>query len=379
MRMFARRRRGLVASLATIVALLAVGVVVVLAQNAELERGQQVLREQNVELERRGRVSRRVARFAQDFLAESSLMSARGRDYTVREALDVAAANLADETFEDPEIEAELQQLIGGTYRSLSLPAVAEPHLRRARELWLQVEGAGSPRAVRCAVDLLVALREQGKTGAARAVVDAMVAQFPEAARGDALWWTVQHHRAYVLRHEGRLREAMDLFVEVLAARERLLGPEHDDTIVTMHNLGNLQLHLDRFEAAERTLSAAVQRCRDGNVPAASRLQIEDNLAEVWRELGRLDEAAQKHREMMAEYDAMVGPDHQITIGCGYHLLKVLYAQRAFEELHELATDLLVRCERTFGERDYRTMDVRSQRTSRSVASSCSSSNSRCA
>ncbi len=400
-RMFARRRAGLVLSLAVIALLVVVALVVVLAQNSELNRrGAELTRkngvlatskdqlqaqnaelerqrlqlksrnsalalreaqleQQNLELARRERVSKRVAQFAGDFLHNSSLMAARGANYTVREALDEAAKSIVGETFEDAETEAQLRELIGDTYRGLSMPGVAVPHLERALHLWREVEGPGSPRTVLMAIGLVVALRENGRQADAEQLVESLHDQFSNEDREDSeLFWTIQHNRAYIMRHAGKLRDAEALFRKTLAARERLLGGDAHGTLVTMHNLGTLMLGLRDPEAARDVLAEAVKRAKRSDHPVASTLQIVDNLAEAWRDLGELDKAAKCHRETMAGFEELVGPDDQLTIGCGYHLLKVLHRQGKRDELETLATELLERCERTFGEDDYRTLDV---------------------
>ncbi|MCA8948356.1 MAG: protein kinase [Planctomycetes bacterium] len=345
LKLFARRRRGLVLALASIV-LVALGALgIVLAQGAEIVQ--------------RERVARRVAQFTRDFLAESSLMATKGIDYTVREALDSATAELEGETFGDPEIEAELRGLIGETYESLALPKVAEPHLARARELWLELEGPASRRASATAMVLAVTLRDLGRMAEAHDLLEATASTFdPATADDDPLWWNLQHNRAFLLRHDGRLRDAEALFRAVLAARERLLGEAAPETIVTLHTLGTLLLTLDEPAAARDVLADAVARSERSGEPAASTWQIADNLAQAWARLGRLDEAAAQHRAAMEFFDGLAGPDHLVTLGCGYHLLQVLRMQNDCKALEQLATDLLARCQRAFGADDYRTMDV---------------------
>lgn len=379
-RMFARRRAGLVVSSAVILLLVVVALVVVLAQNAELNRRgkeltsknaalatserklqerNQELQQQNLELARRERVSRRLARFTGDFLHESSLMKANGPDYTVRQALAAAAKSIEQETFDDAETEAEIRGLIGETYRGLSMPQVAVPHLERAISLWRQVEGEDSLRARALGISLVVTLREGGRQQDAERLVEELHAQFSEGGReDDEQYWAVQHNRAYVMRHAGKLDDAEKLYRTTLAARERLLGKDDPATLATMHNLGVLLLGLRDPEGARDLLREAVARARRAGEAEWSMLMMMDNLAEAWRDLGQLDRAAECHRECMAGFERIVGPDDQLTIGCGYHLLKVLYRQGKRDELETLARDLLARCERTFGAEDYRTLDV---------------------
>ncbi|MCB9878254.1 MAG: serine/threonine protein kinase [Planctomycetes bacterium] len=344
LRLFARRRRGLVAAVTAIVAVVVLSLLVVLAQNRELEQ--------------RERLARRVAGFARDFLAESSVMQTRGTDYTVREALDVAADRLADERFEDPAIEAELRQLVGETYRGLSLPAVAEGHLQRARTLWTAVEGPVGPRRMRAATSLLLTWHDLGRDAEAQALLDELERDYAAVATDDATWWSLRHNRAFLLRGQGRLRDAEAIYREVVAARERLLGAGDDETIVTRHNLGTLLMALGQPDEARQVLERALADAEASQQPEASVWQIADNLAEAWREGGRLDEAAAMHRRAMAGYEQLLGPDHALTIGCGYHLLKVLFRQGEFDELGTLSRELLQRCTRAFGDDDYRTLDV---------------------
>jgi len=344
-RMFARRRAGLVGSAAMILAVLVSSVVVFWLQNNELERRQQV--------------SERSAKFTRDVLQQASLGAARGAAFTVREAVDVAAANLDKETFDEPEIEVELRELLGSVYLDLSQPDNARQHLLRARDIWQEIEGPKSKRGIAAAMTLVVALREEGRVGEAEELIEAIHTDYGSSPdRDDVQFWRVQHNRAYIMRHVGKLRDAEVLFRDVVAARERLLGPDDYATIVTMHNLGNLYLNLRQPEEARDVLADALRRCERSDHPVGSTLQIADNLAQAWCDLGELDKAVAKHREAMLGFEKLMGPDNHLTLGCGYHLLKVLKEQKNFVEIESLARDLLARCERTFGKEDYRTMDI---------------------
>jgi len=67
--------------------------------------------------------------------------NANGRDVTVREVLDAAAARLDAELAAQPLVQAGLRETIGQTYLSLGLLDEAEVQLRRALEQRLQLLG----------------------------------------------------------------------------------------------------------------------------------------------------------------------------------------------------------------------------------------------
>ena len=344
-RMFARRRKGLVAAIATILLLLVGGLLVVVYQNIELRRGEQL--------------TRRVAKFARDFLAESGVQRTKGVDYTVREALDLAAASIADEVFEDPRIEIELRELIGETYLGLALPDEGRPHLQRAIDLLREIEGADGRNTIRMETSMVILLQDLGQTEAAKQLL-ADVERRAAAAltTEDVEWWRVQHNRAWLMRHDGQWRDAELVYRDVVAARERLLGTDAEETIVSLHNLANLVAQMGRPQEGQELLQEALDRARRAGHSQVSIWQIADNLAEIWAGLGDFERAAKQHREAMDGFTQLLGPDHQLTLGCGYHLLKALYRLQQFDRVDELGTDLLARCERAFGSDDSRTMDV---------------------
>ena len=96
----------------------------------------------------------------------------------VEEPADEAFEEAVGETFEDAETEAQLRELIGDTYRGLSMSGVAVPHLERALHLWREVEGPSSRRTVLVAIGLVVALRENGRQADAEQLVESLHDQF---------------------------------------------------------------------------------------------------------------------------------------------------------------------------------------------------------
>lgn len=344
-RLFARRRRGTVAALAAIAATIVVAVIALATQNVALQRQQ--------------RQSARVAGFAREFLGLADVTMDRGVDYTVREALDVAARGLASETFAEPLVEAELRLLVGDAYRGLSLPTTALPHLHRAVELYRAELGPDDRQTIAAEsswalthVDLEhLEVAEGAFTELVRRTAAALPSDDPVALR-------VLHDQAYLWRSCGRLHDAEQRYRAVLAARERTLGRTAAATIVTQHNLGTLLLAKHEPAAAHEVLRDCLDRSRAAGEARTSTWQIADNLAEALRDLGQLEAAAAMHRESMDGFARLLGPDHALTLGCGYHLLKVLHRSGDRVGMRALVLDLLPRCERTFGPDHRRTMGV---------------------
>ena len=344
-RLFARRRRGVVVAIVAITATIVVAVVALALQNVALQRQQ--------------RQSARVAAFAREFLGLADVTMDRGVDYTVREALDVAARGLTGETFAEPLVEAELRLLLGDAYRGLSLPTTALPHLHRAVELYRAELGPDDRLTITAESSWALAhvdldhldVAEAAFTELARRVATALPSDDPVALR-------VLHDQAFLWRTTGRLQDAEQRYREVLATRERTLGRTAAATIVTQHNLGTLLLARHEPAAAHDVLRDCLDRSRAAGEARTSTWQIADNLAEALRDLGQLEAAAAMHRESMDGFARLLGPDHALTLGCGYHLLKVLHRAGDRTGMRALALDLLPRCERTFGPDHRRTLGV---------------------
>jgi hypothetical protein len=82
------------------------------------------------------------------------------------------------------------------------------------------------------------------------------------------------------------------LYEQVLADRERLLGPDHPDTLQSRHNLAN-----------------------------------------SYRAAGRLDEAISLHEQVLADRERLLGPDHPDTLTSRHNLADANRAAGRADEL----------------------------------------------
>jgi tetratricopeptide (TPR) repeat protein len=101
----------------------------------------------------------------------------------------------------------------------------------------------------------------------------------------------------------------------LLAASERVLGPDHPDTLAARNNLGEAYRVAGRRDKAislhEQNLAA---RERDLGLDHPSTLAARNNLAAAYGDAGRLDEAISLDEQNLAARERVLGPDHPDTL-----------------------------------------------------------------
>jgi tetratricopeptide (TPR) repeat protein len=109
----------------------------------------------------------------------------------------------------------------------------------------------------------------------------------------------------------GRAAEAILLFEDILVARERILGPKHPDTLTSQNNLAATYQDADRFAEAillfKLTLAA---RERLFGADHDSTLNSRADLAAAFRATGRVSEAIPLLEQTVAERERVLGADH---------------------------------------------------------------------
>ena len=112
----------------------------------------------------------------------------------------------------------------------------------------------------------------------------------------------------------GRVADAIPLFEQTLAARERLLGPDHSDTLTSRNNLANAYQDAGRVADAiplfELNLAA---RERLLGVGHPRTLSSRSNLAAAYRDAGRVAEAISLLEQTLADRERVLGPEHPDT------------------------------------------------------------------
>ncbi len=199
---------------------------------------------------------------------------AAGADYTMRQALDDAAASLEGRTWEHPAVQARLRIVLGDAYRALAQLAPAERQLTTA-------------------------------------------AMTLRALPGDQRTALAQAHVALgiVRSLQGRPDEARGLLQEAIALRTALHGDDHIDVAVARARLGAV---LTEPLAAEEQLRLALPIVRRAtNLPPTELPELLANLAVMRYQRGDHAAAEALWRESLTLFERCVAEDHP-------HRLKVL-------------------------------------------------------
>ncbi len=301
--LFARRNRVVVGAAAAILVALVVAVLVSARYAIQA-------RNQAREAERRAVESEKTCAFLQQLLAAADPKQAKGREVTVREVLDQAAARIDGELNDQPEIEASVRTTIGKTYSSLGFFDEAKIHLDEALDLYEKVRGKDD-----------------------RDTLNAMI------------------NVAYLLMVVERFDEAEQVYLEALA-RCRDQRDEHTwGTMASLRGLGQIYRALGRYSESEERLKEALEVCRtEVGRHNPNNFHLMNDLARLYSYQTRYGEAEAMARSALEDGIRWLGDDHPTTESFR-HTLGIIYKKTGrFEEAEALLTQCLERRFRIKGE-----------------------------
>ncbi len=385
---FMRRNRTAVAAGSTVAAILVVSVIGITASMLKAKHAQH----DAASAEAR---SSATVKFFTDLLVSADPFgrSYQGSDYTVRELLDEASAQVDAATDTDPAVEAAIRLTLGKTYRSLSLYDSGEPHLRRALQLREETSGTTSP-------EYLIARRELGMLVLGKrqlaeaerhinAVVDAMddvftgqpaeIVQsiigmaelervrgaFSEAASLLNQAATLQTKSnasdvaiAETLQQLGEVRveeadyaKAEEPLRRALALRRRTFGESHPLVAESMSVLGFGLGQLGQSEEAEQFLTRAydMKAAHLGeDHPSTGNTAL--LTAHFYTRIGRIDQAELMYRRVLELERNRVGVEHREYAIVAMSLAHNLRRQKKFDEARALLEQAITALESTHGE-----------------------------
>jgi tetratricopeptide (TPR) repeat protein len=327
----------------------------------------------------------RVVELLKDLFRVSEPGGARGREITARELLDRAAVDIEQGLADEPEVQAEMWDIIGDIYRQLSLFDESEPLLERALRLreeqldpqdlritstllhlgqlrfeqWRYDEAVASlERALELLdrdrspdttvlVDVLIqhaaALNELSRTDEAQAAVDRALQTLDDSvAEKDRRKAQALSVSGYIDWTLGNDAEAGDHFREALELNRRTLGEEHwktaeshYDLATSIHVQGNLDEARPFYERALAIYEASL---------GAEHTHLSDVL-NAWAVLEKQagdNGAAERMYLRSAEINRLaLGPNNEGSATALTNLSKLYAAQDRLSEAEEAAARAL--------------------------------------
>jgi tetratricopeptide (TPR) repeat protein len=283
--------------------------------------------------------SRQVTRFLEDMLQGVGPSVALGRDTRLlREILDNTAQRVAKDVKDQPDVEAEILNVIGEVYRGLAQYEQAEQMHRQALGIQMKLRGPQGLDVARSLLNLSGALLGQDQlAGAETACREALEIrrkllgeEHPEVARSLAALGLARQSR-------GDLAEAEPLLRQALAMQRKLLPADDPSIAASLRDLARLLHSQDQSGEAERLLreALAIQRrvWGEDDLRVASLL---GNLGAVLASQGNLAEAEAMQRDALIRNRKLFGKEHPAVAGSLGDLVGVLQREGKLQKIETL-------------------------------------------
>jgi len=298
-----RRHRAFVMGLAAVLAVLAAGTVIsaIFALHAKQQ----------------AKNAQAVADFlGRDILGAVVPSQLKGRELTLRYALDTASEKLEAQFQTQPLVEASIRFWLGLAYRSQGEPCDAALHLRRARGIYREELGEGHPRTM---------------------------------SATDNLGW--------VYLDLGRYGNATELLAEAFSTARRRYGDEDRRTLNLMNTLATTYLDLGRYDEAERLFSRGAEiSLRSLGRESNATLFMTGNLGGTYEAQGRYDDAERQYLRTLRLSEGTWGQENKWRLVYECFLARTYTAQRKYGKAGSLFQTTLDRTNRIWAKESLPTL-----------------------
>jgi serine/threonine protein kinase/tetratricopeptide (TPR) repeat protein len=324
LRKYVRRHRIGVAAAAGVVAVL---IAFAVMQAVQLRR---ITRERDR--------ANRITEFMTNMFKVSDPSEARGNSITAREIMDTASKEIDAGLAKDPELQAQMMNVMGKVYENLGLFPRAHSLLTGAVDIRRRVLGPRNPDTLTSMSNLGSVLDDEGHYAEAEKLLRE-TGDIQRRVLGpnhpDTLF--SMNELGWALLNEGRHAEAEKLDRETLDIRRRVLGPEHPDTLRSMASLaGTLeqQGHYPEAEKLQRDVLDIDRRVLGPEHPGTLTAML--NLSVYLLDEGRYAEAEKLLRETGDIQRRVLGPEHEGTLLTMLDLSVTLTREGRYAEAEKL-------------------------------------------
>ncbi len=335
----------------------------------------------------------RVTEFMTRMFEVSDPSEARGNDIRAREILDKASQDVEKGLTKDPELQAQMADVMGTVYMKLGLYKKAETLLRHAVEIRRRVLGAGNAQTLTSMETLGEILAKESRYPEAekwlRETVDGrrrlLGAQHRDTLRvmsslallmnseghfsdaekinretretarrvfgpEDRLVTDISRNLAIDLAYEGRLADSEKEFRQILANDQRFYGAGHLQVILDVGNLGSILQMEERYSEAEKVYIEGVKGARAVLGPEhPDTLRLMGNLGQTLTHEQRYAEAAKLLREVFDVKRRTLGPENRSTLVTAGSLAEALRMTNQLREAEDLTRQNLSIEQRVLG------------------------------
>jgi serine/threonine protein kinase len=294
----------------------------------------------------------RITEFMTSMFNVSDPSEARGNSITAREILEKASKEIDQGLEKDPEVQAQMMDVMGNVYVELGLYPRAESLRRRTVDIRRRTLGPLNPDTLKSMNDLAWTLFEQQAhlDEAEKLQREALDIARHTLGPNDVKTLKVMRDLAGTLLIEGRYAESEKLMRNALGAQRHILGPYHRDTMMSINNLGSVLREEGRYAEAEKLQREALDihdRVFGRNNPRT--LTTMNNLAWTLEWQGQYAEAEKLYREALDIERRVLGSEHSNTLFTIRRLGSVLREEGYYGEAERLQREGVDIDRRVFG------------------------------
>jgi tetratricopeptide (TPR) repeat protein len=126
--------------------------------------------------------------------------------------------------------------------------------------------------------------------------------------------WNALNSIGNLYTHQGKLKEAEEIYQRALEGKKKALGPDHSSTLATVNNLGLLYSHQGKPKEAEEMYQRALAGKEKALGPDhLSTLNTVNNLGLLYSHQGKPKEAEEIYQRALTGKEKALGPDHSKT------------------------------------------------------------------
>ncbi|MGI9174442.1 MAG: tetratricopeptide repeat protein [Rhodothermales bacterium] len=252
----------------------------------------------------------------------------------------------------DPEVQAEMLEVLGEVSQSLTFYKEAMPLLERALSTQRQLYNADHPKMASTVYQLALLQQRSGNYDAAEPLFKESlairrrlyrVASHPDVAES-------LHGLAGIYHRKGRYAEAEPLYREALRQRRVLYGNHHAIVAKNLEHMGWLLRFKGQYDEADEAFREALaihERFPEKEVPIVN---ASSHVATMLTNRGAYDEAEPMLREVLATWKKVYGDEHLRTATANHNLAELLYHKGAYAEAEPLYREALAGRRAIFGD-----------------------------